>query len=209
MMNSATAIQTPWGQSQGVDVIAPGIEFVSTASHGGIRLSKQRNNQIPMWLKHLTFNEQGKSGWYEEDCDWCIPVIVFAREAGRWARNQGRHDFLDEAYRVFNTYHLPKVKSFSTGDKPDDAGIYLGLHKGNQAVPYEMDSQGRQGPLIGPLLSFELMDSGGLRLTFKDSLEALRFGMNIDRPTLKANEGCLQYQSVTYAEWFFRLVDCR
>jgi len=202
MMNTATAIQTPWGQSQGVDVIAPGIEFVSTASHGGIRLSGQRNNQNPMWLKQLTFNEQGKTGWYEEDCDWCIPVIVFSREAGRWARNQGRHDLLDEAYRFFRRYHLPKVDVPEIGGgQVESSGLYLGLYHGRDSVDKSMDDWGSRGPLIGPLRSFTVTYMADIRLAFENHLDALKYGFRVDQAELIVKEDCIEYREIFYGDW--------
>lgn len=54
--------RSPWGAVQHADDIAPGITAVGTAGHGGIRLSPQRNREIPAPLRQ-------SSGWYEEDCE--------------------------------------------------------------------------------------------------------------------------------------------
>jgi len=99
-------IQTPWGLSQDREIVAEGLEFVSTASHGGINVSQERNKQIPDNMKNQTFNQLGESGWYEEDCDWCIPVIVFNQEFSIWANSKGWDGvaYIEEAQRVFTTY---------------------------------------------------------------------------------------------------------
>lgn len=60
--------RTPWGTADHVKV-APGATFVSTASHGGVRLSPERNAHIPLPLRQA-------SGWYDED-DGSIVVGVF------------------------------------------------------------------------------------------------------------------------------------
>jgi hypothetical protein len=70
-------MQTPWGQSQTVEQVAPGIQFVSTASHGGYKLDPARNAQIPRAWQDASFNKQGRMGWYEEDCDWCMVALTF------------------------------------------------------------------------------------------------------------------------------------
>jgi Domain of unknown function (DUF7007) len=207
-----TAMQTPWGELQGTETIAPDLEFVSTAGHGGIKVSMPRNHQIPNWLKNRTHNQLGRYGWYEEDCDWCIPVIIFARESAQWAKRLGKDDFIKEAYRIFNHYHLPEIDTLSTADRPEEPGLYLGLYQANQAVPYVVDSRDRQGPLIGPLTGISTAPSvkNNLQLVFAKSLDALKYGLDIDHPVLLANEEELEYQSVTYAEWYFTLIGtCR
>lgn len=67
---------SPWGPIQGVTLMAEGIWSIDTASHGGIKLSPKRNRLIPEYMRQ-------KGGWYEEDCDWCIPVVVFKDELAR------------------------------------------------------------------------------------------------------------------------------
>ena len=57
--------RTPWGAAQWVSHTAPGIVQASTAGHGGVKLSKERNKTIPPALRT-------SSGWYEEDCEAAI-----------------------------------------------------------------------------------------------------------------------------------------
>ncbi|MDH4275685.1 MAG: hypothetical protein OEW08_11640 [Gammaproteobacteria bacterium] len=64
------SIMTPWGWSQTIEQIADGIQFISTAGHGGIRLSVERNREMPDYLRI-------QSGWYEEDVDWARVAIAF------------------------------------------------------------------------------------------------------------------------------------
>jgi hypothetical protein len=61
---------TPWGKADDSHEIAVGITSYSTPSHGGIHLSPERQLQMP---KELRID----SGWYEEDCDWCLVVAAF------------------------------------------------------------------------------------------------------------------------------------
>ena len=63
-------MRTPWGESQSVETVVPGIVFVSTASHGGYRVSKKLLDTMP---EHL----RSKDGWYEEDCEACKVVLAF------------------------------------------------------------------------------------------------------------------------------------
>lgn len=61
---------SPWGPIQDETVIAEGITSISTASHGGYKLDRKRNSQVPSYMRQ-------PGGWYEEDCDYAIVVVVF------------------------------------------------------------------------------------------------------------------------------------
>jgi hypothetical protein len=61
---------TPWGPPQHWTNIAEGIDCVSTAGHGGIKLSRQRQAKMPAALKL-------EGGWYEEDVEYNRVVVVF------------------------------------------------------------------------------------------------------------------------------------
>ena len=68
---------TPWGEAQSGEVLADGIYSYSTASHGGIWLSAERQQQIaPLNAKNFLNSLQ----WWEEDCDWAIPYLFFNTE---------------------------------------------------------------------------------------------------------------------------------
>jgi hypothetical protein len=69
-MKTFENVSTPWGKSQGGQQLASGITNYHTASHGGIKVIKKLNNQIPMGLRRY-------DGWYEEDYDSCIVFYVF------------------------------------------------------------------------------------------------------------------------------------
>lgn len=63
-------MNTPWGVSQHTEKLAEGITTVSTSSHGGIKLDATRNAMVPDYMRN-------EDGWYEEDCDWAVPAMVF------------------------------------------------------------------------------------------------------------------------------------
>ncbi len=66
-----TKMRTPWGIAQAVEVLAPGIGFVHTAGHGGIKCDRTTNALIPAaW--------RAANGWYEEDCACAIPFYFHA-----------------------------------------------------------------------------------------------------------------------------------
>ncbi len=63
------ATTTIWGPSQSKRNVARGINWYSTASHGGIVLSEGMNKRIPEYAR-------AEDRSYEEDCDWAI-VVTF------------------------------------------------------------------------------------------------------------------------------------
>lgn len=63
-------MHTPWGTADEVRLYCDGIVFASTPSHGGIKVAPDLNARIPAYMRR-------GDGWYEEDCDWCIPFAVF------------------------------------------------------------------------------------------------------------------------------------
>lgn len=70
---------SPWGKVQHLSILAPGIVSVSTASHGGIWLSPDRERRIPP-AGHAIARQYAPAQWYEEDCDACIVAVCFAAE---------------------------------------------------------------------------------------------------------------------------------
>lgn len=65
---------TPWGLAQEQEKKADGIVSYSTASHGGYCLSAKRQAEMPEYLR---LGNEGETGWYEEDCDWCRVAVAF------------------------------------------------------------------------------------------------------------------------------------
>ncbi len=92
--------QSPWGTIDGVTDILPGMWFVSTPSHGGIKLSPERQAQIPEYLRtgKRSVPDTGKS-WYEEDCEWAIPYAVFEAELKEKGRGIDGKLWTDEMHR--------------------------------------------------------------------------------------------------------------
>jgi len=87
-------MHTPWGNSQTTRKIADGITSVSTAGHGGYRISPARWAQ----LERILPNFQSFTGpyWLEEDSDWAAAPLCWPeyfadadiwnalRSIGRW-----------------------------------------------------------------------------------------------------------------------------
>lgn len=66
----ATHIHTPWGPAQRSTSYADGVEFHSTASHGGFKLSVDRNRVVHSQMR-------ADDGFYEEDCAWAAVALTF------------------------------------------------------------------------------------------------------------------------------------
>ena len=70
LSESIKNVRTPWGVSDYADIVAPGIVFYSTPSHGGYKVDKTLLATIPK--KYVN-----ASGWYEEDCEALKVVLAF------------------------------------------------------------------------------------------------------------------------------------
>lgn len=92
---------SPWGAVQTTRTHAPGITFVSTASHGGFHLSPERIAEYVIVAD--CFNHFGPQ-WFEEDCEATLIYLAFPslatsemidaaertiRSAARWDNNAG------------------------------------------------------------------------------------------------------------------------
>ena len=62
---SETGIHTPWGWTQDTEELAEGIWRVSTAGHGGLRLSRKRWEELPDVVRDTFITPT----FAEEDCE--------------------------------------------------------------------------------------------------------------------------------------------
>jgi hypothetical protein len=84
---------SPWGSIQDKKELAPGIWQVSTAGHGGIKLSRERNAAVPEYMRV-------EGGWYEEDCEWSIAAVVHPIAFQRVVKIEGRPDKTEFDYAM-------------------------------------------------------------------------------------------------------------
>lgn len=68
---------TLWGPAQTVKELVPGIWVVSTASHGGVFVEPEKWESMPEYMRRTPYSQ---GGYFEEDCDWCLPFVVFEVE---------------------------------------------------------------------------------------------------------------------------------
>jgi hypothetical protein len=84
---------SPWGAIQDKRELAPGIWSVSTAGHGGIKLSRERNAAVPDYMR-------AEGGWYEEDCQWSIAAMIHPIAFQRTVTIEGRPDKTEYEYAL-------------------------------------------------------------------------------------------------------------
>ena len=76
---------SPWGLIDHAEPLGPDAVAVSTPSHGGVWVRPSALDAIPEPLRQTAFS---RDGWFEEDCDWCIPYLALGLH--RFEPNAGR-----------------------------------------------------------------------------------------------------------------------
>lgn len=69
---------SPWGLIQTANPLGPDAVAVTTASHGGLRISPEAFARLPVPIRRTAFSADG---WFEEDCDWALPYLALGLEA--------------------------------------------------------------------------------------------------------------------------------
>jgi hypothetical protein len=126
---------SPWGAVQDCEQLADGIYNVSTASHGGIKLDRERNSRMPEdWRQ--------PGGWYEEDCDWCLPFIVFQADILNGGEKYAVKHILEGLHiKTLKNWHPDKFEQyFDTILKPGES--YL---KDNKELKAKLESIKNRG----------------------------------------------------------------
>ena len=82
-----TTMHTPWGPPQDIEELAKGVLRVSTASHGGLKLSRERWAEIPAEVRRTMFTPT----FAEEDCEEPIvsTLLGLGRRPGEGGGGQG------------------------------------------------------------------------------------------------------------------------
>ena len=62
---TATTFHTPWGWPQDIEELGDGVWRVSTAGHGGLKLSRERWEELPDLVRDAFLNPC----FAEEDCE--------------------------------------------------------------------------------------------------------------------------------------------
>jgi hypothetical protein len=99
-------MRTPWGMADNETKIAEGIVEVSTPSHGGICLSTERQAQLPKGIDNFTHDLR----WWEEDCDWVVPYILFKNDIQKYGKAYEFIENLSSAYLIAQKHHPEILK---------------------------------------------------------------------------------------------------
>ena len=108
---------SPWGAVDHADALGPDVIVVSTPSHGGLWVSPEAMTSIPAALRATAYSS---GGWFEEDCDWCIPYLAL-----------GLHRFEESPARAGET--LAAARSTLLACHADLAGLLIGGTDGSRA----------------------------------------------------------------------------
>ena len=113
----AVGSSSPWGPIQTVEPLGPDAAFVTTASHGGLRVSLAAMARLPQALRETPYSQ---NGWFEEDCDWALPYLAlgldaFERDAARAA------EVHQAAVRTVQRWHAPLAAVLGI-DAPAEGG---------------------------------------------------------------------------------------
>ncbi len=106
---------SPWGTVDHVTKLGPEVHFVSTPSHGGLRLTAKAKQAVPVTVRH-TFINGGE--WAEEDLEASI-ALPFLHTTGLIDTDPFGKPFdelLDDARRIANGFeqYLPAAKHLET-----------------------------------------------------------------------------------------------
>ena len=100
---TATTVHTPWGWSQDIEELAEGVWRVTTAGHGGLKLSRERWEELPDVVRDTFLNP----GFAEEDCEEPIARTLLglgdARERELALKIAGYFDRYAPALRFLNS----------------------------------------------------------------------------------------------------------
>jgi len=91
---------TPWGIAEDETELAKGIIFYSTARHGGIWLSPERQEEIGYNKNWLNTSE-----WWEEDSDWAVPYAFFCGAIWEYSKPRNFKKMLKSALRRVRIDH--------------------------------------------------------------------------------------------------------
>lgn len=102
---------SPWGAIQRATPIGPDACHVSTSSHGGVWVTPAALARIPAPYRSTAHSGRG---WFEEDCDWCIPYLALGlhRHEGDPARGER---MLVAAREAFANWHKGDPATLEAG----------------------------------------------------------------------------------------------
>lgn len=120
---------SPWGSPQDTKEIAPGIWSVSTSSHGGFILSRERVDAMPRELREQNFLGPNSIG-YEEDESWHLVVLAFPDEFDAKMRGHAaavverrKQRQTEKAWEKAHPHHVTCAMIVKPADFDQDEGV--------------------------------------------------------------------------------------
>jgi hypothetical protein len=121
---------SPWGAVQDQDSYCPGVTRVSTAGHGGIAVAEGIAH------KHLSEEARRRAGfhhsgyyWYEEDCDWAIPIYELPVLWPKVARNDNIEQLKRALFLTLSLWNADYLLERGIEPEPDNYAEYLKMQK--------------------------------------------------------------------------------
>jgi len=142
---------SPWGLIDRVTPLGPNAVAVSTPSHGGIWVTPEALEVIPEPLRATTYSG---GGWFEEDCDWCIPYLALGLDRFEDRPERGA-ETLAAAQKTL--WHCHK----DLAGLLDPAGADQGRPADSFASPPPSDPVVAQVQEASPVLTFPSAQTGG------------------------------------------------
>ena len=147
--------ETPWGKADFAEELAEGIISYSTPSHGGIWLSKERQTIIEKTIPHVK-NFLGSFQWWEEDCDWSVPYVLFQDDIKANGKAYHFEENLEIAKDTIKRFHpeiTKEVASIILNPEKDlrDLWTRQGVSRERQdQLIAEVTAKAQPGAKIGP-----------------------------------------------------------
>ena len=103
-MTTETLVLTPWGWTRDIERLAEGVWRVWTPSHGGLKLTRERWNEIPPAVRDTMLNPL----FAEEDCE--EPIVKTLLGIG----DDGDREMARKVAEYFERY-APALPHVGTG----------------------------------------------------------------------------------------------
>lgn len=184
--------RTPWGEPQHIEETAPGIVQVSTASHGGIKLSPERNGMIPPALRN-------PSGWYEEDAESHIVAMVHPEgfvynrqgdmEVIRAEAVTSVKDWFPDKYEKATGETIPVSESYMKRREAEqaDKAAFRAAHRDEFVGTQHTDTHAKWLPVTQAVAWATKDATGEERAFLVPRREAVKDGMLIDNLVIDPN----------------------
>jgi len=109
---------SPWGPIQTVTPLGPDAAAVTTASHGGLRVSLAALARMPEAVRQTVYS---RAGWFEEDCDWALPYLALGLDAFEPERAE-RAGVRALAIRTVRAFHPQHAARLGVADESEARG---------------------------------------------------------------------------------------